>query len=331
MRTDTKDRIVNFIKTHRQVRPHDLVREFRLSPVAVHKQLKRLIDTGTISKIGKPPLVYYKYTIDLDLLRRSISLVDKQEPEIEKSYLYISPSGEKLEGMEGFMRWVEEIKQETQFSQLVSEYVKTRKWANNQFSNLGWIDATHKIINTFPKVYIDKLLYQDFFALPKFGKTRLGQMVLYAKTSQSRILMQELVDMIKPIITRIIKHYKIEAVSFIPPTIPRNLQLMKEMAFDLSLKLPEVKLDKIFTGPVKVAQKSLPKLEQRVENARSTIFPAKTNVAYKRILLIDDAVGSGATFNETAKKLRDDGIAKDKIIAYAVVGSMKGFDVISEI
>ncbi len=331
MRTDTGDKIVEYIKTHQRVRPHDLVREFRLSPVAVHKQLKRLIDSNTISKIGKPPLVYYNYTIDLALLKQLVSSVDKQEPEIEKSYLYISSSGKKLEGMEGFIQWVRETRQEIQFSQLVSEYVKIRQSANKHFSSFGWIDATHKIINTFPKVYIDKLLYQDFFALPKFGKTRLGQMVLYAKTSQSRILMREIVELIKPIITKIVKYYKIEAVSFIPPTIPRNLQLMKEMAFDLSLKMPEIKLDKIFAGPVKIAQKSLPRLEQRVENARSTIYPAKTNVFYKRILLIDDAVGSGATFNETAKKLRDDDIAKDKIIAYAIVGSMKGFDIISEI
>lgn len=331
MRTDTRDKIVNFIKTHRRVRPHDLVREFRLSPVAVHKQLKHLIGTGKISKIGKPPLVYYNYTIDLDLLRQSISLVDKQEPEIERSYLYISSSGEKLEGMEGFAAWVRETKQETQFSQLVSEYVKIRESANKHYSNFGWIDATHKLVDTFQDVYVDKLLYQDFYALPKFGKTKLGQLVLYAKQSQSKLLMQEVVELIKPVINKIIRQYKIEAVSFIPFTIPRNIQFLKELALHLAIKASDVKLDKVFTGPVRIAQKSLPKLEQRVENARSTIFPAKSKVSYKRILLIDDAVGSGATLNEAAKKVKEEGIVKDKIIAYAIVGSMKGFEVISEI
>ena len=48
------------------------------------------------------------------------------------------------------------------------------------------------------------------------------------------------------------------------------------------------------------------------------------------MLLIDDAVGSGATLNETAKKLKQQfGVAQ--VFGYAVVGSLKGFPVISEV
>ncbi len=54
------------------------------------------------------------------------------------------------------------------------------------------------------------------------------------------------------------------------------------------------------------------------------------NIKYKNILLIDDAVGSGATMNETAKQIKNKGIAK-KIIGIAITGSFKGFDVISEV
>jgi len=329
MKTDTKERIIDYIKTHGRVRPHDLTREFGLSHMAIHKQLKRLLETGTISRIGKPPLVYY--VIDTGHHVNVSALINEEKNKLDKWYKYITPAGKIIDGFAGFVEWVRDTKQEKHLPQLITEYIKTRESANKHFSDSGWIDATRKIINTFPKVYIDKLLYQDFFALPKFGKTRLGQLVLYAKTSQSRILMTEVVEFIKPIVTKIIKYYEIEAVAFIPPTLPRNLQLMKEIEFELSLKRPEIKLDKIFAGPVRIAQKSLPKLEQRIENARSTIYPGRTNVLFRKILLIDDAVGSGATFNETAKKLRDERIAKDKIIAYAIVGSMKGFDVISEV
>ncbi len=333
MRTDTGNKITEYIKTHQKVRAHDLVREFRFSHAAIHKQLRKLVERGILSKIGKPPLVYYDYvyTIDTDDLKKKLSIVDRNKDKIEKWYLYISPSGKKIRGFEGFLQWVRDIKQEDQFTQLVLEYIKTREFANKAITGSGWIDATHKIINTFSDVYIDKLLYQDFFALPKFGKTKLGQLVLYAKQSQSRELLKEVVDLVKPVVDKLIKHYRIEAVAFIPPTVPRNLQFVKELSFYLDIKLAEVKLDKIFAGSVRVPQKSLPKLEQRIENAKSTIFPKKSNFSFRRILLIDDAVGSGATFNEIAKKLRDDGVAKDKIIAYAVVGSMKGFDVISEI
>jgi predicted amidophosphoribosyltransferase len=51
---------------------------------------------------------------------------------------------------------------------------------------------------------------------------------------------------------------------------------------------------------------------------------------YNRILLIDDAVGSGATINETACKIKMRKMA-DEVIGFAVVGSFKGFDVIQEV
>lgn len=333
MKTDTAEKIVEYIKLHHKVRVHDLVREFGFSHTAIHKQLRKLTERRILSKIGKPPLVYYDYlyAIDTDDLKKKLSIVDRNKNKIEKWYLYISPSGKIHKGLEGFLEWVKDIKQQDQFSQLVLEYIKTREYANKGITGSGLIDATCKIINTFPEVYVDKLLYQDFFALPKFGKTKLGQLVLYAKQSQNRQLLKEVVDLVKPVVHKLIKHYRIEAVAFIPPTVPRNLQFVKELSFYLDIKLAEVKLDKIFTGSVRVPQKSLPKLEQRIINAKSTIFTKKSTDSFRRILLIDDAVGSGATFNETAKKLRDDGVAKDKIIAFAIVGSMKGFDVISEI
>ena len=55
------------------------------------------------------------------------------------------------------------------------------------------------------------------------------------------------------------------------------------------------------------------------------------NEIHDNILLIDDAVGSGATLNETAKQMREKGIVGGKIIGLAIVGSYKGFDVISEV
>jgi predicted amidophosphoribosyltransferase len=53
-------------------------------------------------------------------------------------------------------------------------------------------------------------------------------------------------------------------------------------------------------------------------------------VSYNRILIIDDAIGSGATINEIAIKIREKGIAKE-IIGLAITGSYKGFEVISEL
>jgi len=53
--------------------------------------------------------------------------------------------------------------------------------------------------------------------------------------------------------------------------------------------------------------------------------------SYKNILLIDDAVGSGSTLNETAGQIKRKGICKGQVIGLTITGSFKGFDVISEV
>jgi predicted amidophosphoribosyltransferase len=82
--------------------------------------------------------------------------------------------------------------------------------------------------------------------------------------------------------------------------------------------------------PVAVPQKTLNKIEDRIINARETIV-VESNASYSNILLIDDAVGSGSTLNETAKKIRQKGLCKGIIIGLAITGSFKGFEVISEV
>ena len=65
-------------------------------------------------------------------------------------------------------------------------------------------------------------------------------------------------------------------------------------------------------------------LEACLESVRRTV-PADT-----RILLIDDACGSGATLNIAAKKIKQK-FPQTKIYALTFVGSMNGFDVIAQI
>lgn len=60
MRTDTREKIISYIGKHQPVRAHDLIGEFNFSAVAIHRQLKKLIESGVLQKIGQPPLVYYQ-------------------------------------------------------------------------------------------------------------------------------------------------------------------------------------------------------------------------------------------------------------------------------
>jgi len=157
-------------------------------------------------------------------------------------------------------------------------------------------------------------------------------MVLYSKQSQNRELIDKAVDEVKSIIERIISIYNIDTIAFAPPSLPRKLQFMQEFADKLNINLPKIQLVKSYKGDIIVAQKSLTGLEERIANARETIFlKSLLPLGTQNILLIDDAVGSGATLNETAKKLHPGNLTKKTIIGFAIVGSIKGFEVISEV
>src|SRR3989338_5187369 len=134
--------------------------------------------------------------------------------------------------------------------------------------------------------------------------------------------------MAEQIRSRFIKEQKFSAIGFVPPSVKRQVQLMKEIERSANFGLPVLRIEKIATQ-IRVPQKSLSKLEDRIENARVT-FAATDKNSYDSVVLIDDAVGSGATMNEIASKLKERGIAK-AVTGLALVGSYKGFDVISEV
>jgi len=325
MKTQTKQKIIEYIEQKDKVRAHDLKRILNISSVALHKQLKTLVQTGKLIKLGKPPIVFYSIHTPSEILPTSNI---KEKVFIEKNYLYISPRGELLTGVKGLSEWATNTKQ-SNLIQLSEEYITTRKQANRSVNTHGWIDATNRFNSLFPEKLINRVIYQDFYSLPKFGKTKLGQLVLYAKQSQNLNLINRLIDSCQPIIKKIIHHYHINAVVFIPPTIPRQIQLLKEFARGLHINLPTIDLVKVYSNDIPVAQKSLSKMEERIINARETI-QIKSSKTYEKVLLIDDAIGSGATIHETAIKLKSQNLC-EHVFAYAIVGSYKGFDVIREI
>lgn len=70
--------------------------------------------------------------------------------------------------------------------------------------------------------------------------------------------------------------------------------------------------------------KTLRKLEDRIDNAIKTIAINPSQIISGNVLVIDDATGSGATLNETAKKIKNISKNNIKVIGYSVVGSYKG-------
>jgi predicted amidophosphoribosyltransferase len=189
----------------------------------------------------------------------------------------------------------------------------------------------YEIKTTFKdNVYLDELWYLYPYSIAIFGKTKISQLIFHAKQTQDIALMKRAFTIIENRIHQYIDYIKPDAVAFIPPTVPRKKQIMKELKKFLSLHIPEIQIEKIKTG-ILVQQKTLKDLDDRVYNAKHTmVVTSKVNKPYKKLLLIDDFTGSGSTLNQVAKKCKEQGVAEE-VIGLTLTGSINGFDVLREI
>ncbi len=322
----TSEKIVKYISKNGQASGKQLSDYLNgITLRAVRKQLKNLLDRGILRKIGRPPKVYYLLQKAEQVLLNK-ALDKKTRRIIEERYLFVSPSGESKYGWEGFLAWCAKTNQDP--AKTAKDYLATLK-KFDKFRKNGFIDGLPKMKNTFKEVFLDKLFYLDFYSIERFGKTKLGQLLLYAKQSQNKKLIHQLIDNIYPKIISLLDKCNIDGVLFIPPTVKREVQFMKELERQLKLPARVISVSKVKTDII-IPQKTLSRLEDRVENAKNTIIVDDAR-DYGNILLIDDAVGSGATLNETARQIKNKRLISGKIIGLAITGSFKGFDVISEI
>jgi len=318
----TSKKIIEYIKKRGQVATSELADYLEISDRAVRKQLKNMYECNILTKIGKPPKVFYlmkKEDID-----SHVEINKKIKKIIDQNYLIITPTGKKKAGLEGFIYWCN--KNDFEVERTAQDYIDTYQ-KYNKYKKAGLINGMEKFRNTFKEVYLNKLFYIDFYSIERFGKTKLGQMLLYGKQSGNKKLIKEIIKIIGPKINTVIKNNKIDAVGFIPWTVKREIQFMRELERGLNLNIKNISIEKVKTEII-VPQKTLSKLKDRIENAENTIIVDEQG-KYNTVLLIDDAVGSGATLNETAKQIKKK-ISK-KVIGLSLTGSFKGFDVISEV
>lgn len=322
----TSEKIVTFVTENNEVTAKALTDYLGISERAVFKQLKKLLEEGRLVKIGTPPKVFYKIPVTTHRpLQITHTLRGQKQSFIEENFLYITPLGKYLSGIEGFNEWCSERRLNARDQ--AEQYIKLHKQISKNKKN-GLIVATDKFNQTFPENVLREVFYVDFYSLPQFGKTKLGQLILYAKQSQDPKLIREITADIADEISTVLKKYKIDAVGFIPPTVKRQTQFMRELERNLNIPLPVIELTKVKTEII-VAQKTLKKLEDRIANAKNTIMVEEQRV-FENVLLIDDATGSGASLQETTKKLTEKKLAKN-VYGLAIVGSYKGFEVISEV
>lgn len=332
MKTKTRGKILDYINSHGQARAYDLQKALEISNVAIHKQLRKLLDDKLLKREGTPPLVFYSLPSEVSLKTKVEELPKETKAIIEENFLSITPYGKLLFGEEGFFYWANNYQSKKPPETIAYEYLMLIKQQRRNFTKEGWIDATFRLKDSFKEVFIDHLLFEDIYSYKIFGRTKLAKLTMYAKQTGAKGLIDKISVSARPLVERIIKKYSVEAVVFIPPTVPRPLQFMDEFESKLNLPLPVIELVKVVPGDIPIPQKTLSTLEERVINARSSIYLKNTEEKhYGNILLIDDVVGSGASFNESARKLKLAQIGNKRIIAFALVGNLKGYDVVREI
>ena len=326
-----KSNITKLFNKNRELSVKEITDRLQVSKQMVHLVMNQLVVEHLIEKLGRAPKTIYRIIDEKNRIKEpspNLYISEKERDFLQKNFLVVTETGNLTEGIEAFDYWCRQRKLPTK--KTLSEFIDTKKRYEHYYDKNGNINGIEKLKNTkgYDKIWLDELYYLDFYAIERFGKTHLGTLLHFAKQGQNRSLMTIMLDEIADRIKNFVKLNKADAVGFVPPTIRREVQLMKFIQNYLQISLPVIQIKKL-SGIIPVPQKSLSKLDERIRNAENT-FAVTDLREFKHIVLIDDAVGSGATLNQLAGKIKNKGTAL-KVTGLAVVGSFKGFDVLTDV
>jgi len=326
-----KKAIIELFEEKKELSVKEITELLNVSKQMVHLVVKTLTTENFLEKLGRTPKTVYRLLDKTDeqyqeQIGADISSSDRKF--LDNHFLMVTETGDMMSGLSAFSLWC--TRRNLPVDKTVLEFIKTKKKYELYYDGSSLINGVEKLKNTkgYDRIWLDQLYYLDFYAIERFGKTPLGTLLHFAKQGQNKHLMSLLLKEIEDRIHEFLKSAKIDAVGFVPPTIRREVQLMKFLQNQLKIPLPILDIKKI-SGIIPVPQKSLSKLDERIRNADKT-FAVTNQGTFEHVLLIDDAVGSGATLNQIAKKIKTKKIAP-KITGLAIVGSFKGFDVITDV
>jgi len=326
--------IIQVLQTGETLSPTEISFLLKKSKTIVHKYLKVLLKLNEIEKIGKGTHAKYRLK-NLENIDPPKQIEDNLPyyiiDTIDKEFLKFAANGEKLVGYKGFVKWCQtrSLNMENKAKQFykIHEHIQTIQ------DDCGMLEVTDSFKKNINPTHIDKLYYADQYKWMEFGRGKLAEITFYAKQSQNIIMLEESMNLFWNKLTCLIKKTKPNAIALTPHSIKRTYQIIQILWHRLKkLDIPFISLIKYFPHKIPIPQKSLKTRKQRIQNAKETILINSHSIVskYPKILLIDDFVGSGATLNETAYKLKNNG-AKT-IIGFAFVGNANlSYDVINEI
>jgi hypothetical protein len=327
----SRENIKKLFESGNELTIKEIVEKLGISKQMAHISVNQLLEENYLEKLGRTPKTIYRLKArkqEKYPLPAHLEFSKEQTDYLNDQFLVVTESGELLTGPAAFIYWCQQRKLPVE--KTFGEYRSTKERYTGYYDSTGMVDGLDKLRNTkgYDHIWLDQLFYLDFYAIERFGKTKLGTLLHYAKQGQNKFLMRIMMDMVTDRIKAFLRAVKADAVGFVPPTIRREEQIMKFIQNQLNLSLPILEIKKV-SGIIPVPQKSLSKLDERIRNAENT-FAVTDRRSYRHVVLIDDAVGSGSTLNEIAGKIKNKKVAY-KITGLAIVGSFKGFDVITDV
>ena len=128
--------------------------------------------------------------------------------------------------------------------------------------------------------------------------------MFFVKQHQDKQQLKNLISLFYRNLECLLTTFDIDVIALTPPSISRKVQILDLVDQLLDPSIPRIPLIKNSPSKIFIPQKSLKGPEDRIQNAKNTIFIKEEDIDYNTVLLIDDFVGSGATLNETAIKLK---------------------------
>ena len=315
----TKQRIIDILR-HKRLSPHDLRQELGISASVVHSHLRHLVELGLVEKFGNAPHVLYAV--------REKTVADV----VDEHFVFQDSLGVLHFGMDGFRLWSDRGLKKISFEEKIDLYAKRIliMESNKHEDVFDMTEKLQKVVAAGEDVHLREMTCLSLRTLQDFGRTKMGVYMDIVKSVGSAKIMDMVLDFSVPLIIAYAKRKQVNAVLFIPPTRRRHKQIMTllEKQFRIGpLRTAAIDIKKIRRDTPR-EQKTIRDLQDRIYNADHTFHISRYSHVhnYKKILLVDDFIGSGATLNQVAKMLRKRGFTGEAF-GLGVVGEERGYSV----
>ena len=322
------------IQNENGITTSQIASKLQISSQSASYHLKNLLEQNKVIKEGRHPNIFYHINSEYKNPIREMPILTGDI--LTDDFGFLDPVGNYLEGETAFNSWQKfQYKGNLSKEDLINKFVLGRSQILRDKN--GLIHANKTIDANFENQRdLSNLYLLDVYSLPIFGRSKLALLGFQAKQSKNKLLANKLFNNIIPKIKELIKQNNYDYIAFIPPSIKREFQLIYALEREINIDKPKIKIIKYFSSGNSVQQKSLKTLLERKTNAQKTFRIAsrddfKSNKKSLTCLLIDDFVGSGASLNIVANKIKS--IYPDiKIIdGIAIAGNLaKDFPVIKE-